>query len=155
MKFVDWLIAYAQTRSNFHLPGYMERFWLMRYGWQQIAIRLHHILCSDEDRAFHDHPWWYLTVILRGEYTEVKPQWDRSGLYLGESRQRYTAGTVLFRPAKSWHRLEVPEGETTWTLFITGPWSQKWGFMINPANKVRWEEYLNDPSREQIKGEDL
>src|ERR1700733_7651031 len=30
------------------------------------SIRVHHWLHSDDDRAFHDHPWWFWTLVLRG-----------------------------------------------------------------------------------------
>lgn len=140
----DWLIARAMRTPYRHLPGYMNRWWLLPYGQLGIAVRVHEILRSDDDRAFHDHPWPYLTIILRGGYTEVKPLWDKSGIYLGETRCFYGAGSWLFRPARSWHRLEIPSGLSTWTLFISGPKVQSWGFMLEPENKVYWREYLND-----------
>jgi hypothetical protein len=141
---VDALIEKSAETPWDVIPGYMERFWLVPYSrWRYLpAARVHHILRSDLDRHCHDHPWTYLTIILRGEYTEVTPQWDASGLYLGEQRRRHTAGSVLFRRFRSLHRLEVPKGTTTWTLFITGPYRQKWGFLVQPRNKVRYEEYL-------------
>lgn len=142
---VDWLIRWAMRTPYRHIPGYMERYWILPYKrFVPIAARLHHILRSDDDRAFHDHPWPYLTIILRGGYTEVRPVYDTDGIYLGESRQWRGAGTVLFRSAKSWHRLEVPEGETAWTLFITGPKRQRWGFMVAPEQKVYWRQFLGD-----------
>lgn len=58
-RFGDYLIARSAKTPYFHLEGYMERFWLLPYGWYVIAARVHHILKSDDDRAFHDHPWPY------------------------------------------------------------------------------------------------
>ena len=139
----DWLIERAMRTPFSHIPGYMERYWLIPYqegDRQQIAARIHHILRSDNDREFHDHPWPYLTVLLRGSYTEVTPVYDRSGIFVEERRVRYEQGSVLRRAAKSWHRLEVEPGQTVWTLFITGPYQQRWGFMLNPANKVYWRD---------------
>jgi hypothetical protein len=103
---------------------------------------VHHILRSDDDRAFHDHPWPYVTIILRGGYTEVTPEFDESGIYRGEARKWCGPGSVLFRKAKSWHRLELPVGKTAWTLFVTGKKQQRWGFMSNPAFKQDYREYL-------------
>lgn len=145
----DWLIERAIKTPFVHLPGYMNRYWLLPYGWfmkgktvLDFAARVHQILRSDSDRAFHDHPWPYMTIILRGGYWEMKPLFDRSGLYTGDSRTWYGPGSILFRSAKSWHRLEIPHGQTAWTLFVTLGYRQKWGFMPNPKWKIRYEEYL-------------
>lgn len=144
----DRIIARAMRTPYRHLPGYMERYWLLPYGRLPIAARVHHILRSDSDRVFHDHPWPYLTIILRGGYTETTPVYDESGIYNGTRSRWHGAGSILFRRAQSWHRLEVPEGVTTWTLFITGPKRQKWGFLREPDAKVYWRHYLNDYTSE-------
>jgi hypothetical protein len=34
-------------------------------------VYLHKIVRSDDDRALHDHPWWWLSVMLKGRYAEV------------------------------------------------------------------------------------
>jgi hypothetical protein len=144
---VDWLIARAKRTPYMHLPGYMNRWWLIPYG-RGPAVRIHEILRSDLPRSpdrptdFHDHPWPYLTIILRGGYTEVTPVYDRSGLYLGEKRKWYKPGSVLFRRARSWHYLETPEGQTATTLFITFGYARKWGFLLKPDHKMRYDEYF-------------
>ena len=142
-RIVAALIVRARRTPYTHLPGYMERYWLLPYAWWRPAARLHHILRSDNDRAFHDHPWTYITIILRGGYWEVQPVFDASGLFQGERRTWRGPGSVLFRRARSWHRLELPEGETAWTLFITFRYRQKWGFLVEPRHKVPHDEYLN------------
>lgn len=161
-RLADRLIARAQRTPYFHLSGYMDRWWLVPYRadlgdgtgpvtWRRpiakllqlfdIAIRVHIIKRSDSDRAFHDHPWPYVTVILRGGYWEVTPVFDASGLYQGDRRVWHGPGSVLFRDAKSWHRLELPQQATATTLFITGRWQQKWGFLPQPATKVYYKDY--------------
>ena len=146
-RIANWLIRRSMRTPYFHLEGYMDRYWLIPYNKFSPAVRIHHILRSDNDRAFHDHPWPYLTIILRGGYFEVKPMFDKSGLYIGDSRKWCGPGSVLFRRAKSWHRLEIPEGETAWTLFITGKYQQRWGFMINPRNKISYRDYEKETGR--------
>lgn len=80
----DWMasrvIAVAQKTPYTHLGDYMHRWWLAGQpkdsesaGW---AVRVHHILRSDHDRALHDHPWNNASLVLRGGYWEVTP-----GLY--------------------------------------------------------------------------
>lgn len=152
--FVDYLIKRSAATPYWHLEGYMERFWIMPYRYMRKhrnkpwhwhfwlpAVRLHHILRSDDDRHFHDHPWWFLTIILRGGYWEIKPVYHE-GIYTGESRTWYGRGSIRFCRATTWHRLEIPEGVDTWTLFTTGRWRQKWGFLINPDFKMYSKEYF-------------
>lgn len=148
------LIKKAKETPYTNIPGYMERFWLLPYAKWRPSARIHHILRSDDDRAFHDHPWPYLTVILRGGYFEVKPVYDKSGIYVGDSRKWYGPRSILFRRACSWHRLELPEGKTAWTLFITGRYVRKWGFMPNPSVKVEHTKYLNEPESPYLIGEE-
>jgi hypothetical protein len=149
----EWIIRRAMRTPYVHLAGYMERFWLIRIGrrgggesgpYPLIGARVHHILRSDSDRVFHDHPWPYLTIILRGGYWEVRPVLvDNVVSYT--VRTWHGAGSVLLRRANSWHRLELPEGQTAWTLFCTGPKVQHWGFLVG-RHKVGWRKYLGVPA---------
>ena len=160
MKIVDRIIQRAQRTPYFHLPGYMNRWWLVPYigagsatdigcgpvSWRRpiakmlqffgIAVRVHEILRSDAGRHPHDHPWWFVTIILRGGYIET--------VYNEQGKLRdvnyWGPGTILFRRASSWHRLTLPEQDSTWTLFITGPKSQTWGFNVK-GKKISHREY--------------
>lgn len=102
-----------------------------------IAVRVHHILRSDKGRDPHDHPWPYLTIILRGGYHETR--YNDEGVPV--AAKWYGPGSVIFRPAKSWHMLDLPPYDTCWTLFITGRKKQKWGFNVDGV-KVPYDEYL-------------
>lgn len=139
-RIIEWLIETAKKKPYFHLDGYMHRYWLVRetrFG----GIRIHHILRSDDDRAFHDHRGHFIAIILRGGYTEVTPNFNR-GMYFGQSRKYYGAGSVLFRKATAWHRLEIEPGTTVWTMFLIGPRIQEWGFLLLPYKKIHWRDYL-------------
>lgn len=103
-----------------------------------IAVRVHHILRSDAGRDPHDHPWPYVTVVLRGGYWEHRYADDTRLV----STRWHGPGSVLVRPANSWHMLEVPDGQTAWTLFMTGPKRPgTWGFLVRPGVKVDHHEY--------------
>lgn len=89
---------------------------------------VHQFLRNDEDRALHDHPWWNLSILLRGQYIEHTI--DAGGVH---RHTLYSAGDVKFRPPWAAHRVELmdgPNGEKlpSWSLFITGPVQRKWGF---------------------------
>lgn len=128
---IDRIVARARRTPYVHLEGYMERYWLFRTPW--LSCRLHVILASDDDRALHDHPWHYATVVLRGGYVEVRPRGPLTRVGIGRvldvERTWIAPGRVLFRRAESLHRLEVPRGQTCLTLFFHGPRRRTWGFL--------------------------
>jgi hypothetical protein len=126
-------------KTYFHLPGYMRRWWLREHGdhvpnrWW--SCRVHQILRSDDDRAFHDHPWNYMTIILNGGYTEHTP----------DGFKWYGPGSILFRSYQHRHRLVIPPGRECWTLFFMGRWRQTWGFFTEKG-KIPWKQYLAENS---------
>jgi hypothetical protein len=122
-----------------------------------LNVYVHKFLRSDDDRALHDHPWWFVSLILRGRYDEVTE--------MGVKRRQ--AGSVAYRPAEWRHRVrlvtetscqscegtgtgygavpdgrwmetdcgvcdgagEVAHGELScWTLIVTGRRARPWGF---------------------------
>jgi hypothetical protein len=92
----------------------------------------------------HDHPWPYFTLILAGGYYEWVPKmWN--GCKVGEVRKWRGAGHFRFCSATSYHRIELKEGVTPWTLFMPGPQTREWGFLV----RDRWihnDKYLQNKS---------
>jgi hypothetical protein len=125
-----------------------EGRWQKAAKWREqlypkFAIRIHHIQSGD-DRVFHDHPWNFATLILRGAYKETVPLTPEGGVRV---TTWHWAGTLRLVRASQWHYLsfqENPEllfGREAWTLFITFPKRQSWGFLVDGV-KVPWREYL-------------
>ena len=79
------LISVLGLKAYGHLDGYMERWWVVKAAEDKSrkAVRLHHILRSDRDRAMHDHPWENASLVLRGGYWEIAP---------GAYREAFEAG---------------------------------------------------------------
>lgn len=48
--------------------SYLRR-WVFNFGVG--SVRVHHWTGSDDSRHLHDHSWWFLTVVVRGGYTDV------------------------------------------------------------------------------------
>ncbi len=84
------------------------------------SVRVHHWLGPDDDRAYHDHPWWFLTLVIRGGYTDKNPDGD----------EHLTAGTVRYRPALHRHTV-VPDPGGAWTILLTGRPRRTWGFWLD------------------------
>jgi hypothetical protein len=100
---------------------YLHRWVFVAFGF---AIRVHHWIRSDDKRFKHNHPWSYLTFVLKGGYTDV---FDAYG---EERRQTLKTFSLAYRPKTHTHYVEVPKGGC-WTVLLTPPPSQKWGFFVN------------------------
>ena len=87
------------------------------------SVRVHHWLGPDDDRAHHDHPWWFVTFVVKGSYDDHTP----------EGVEHLPAGSVRFRPML--HRHYVVPTPSAWTVLITGPKRRRWGFW--PDGKFR------------------
>jgi hypothetical protein len=94
------------------------RRWVIDCG--PFAVRLHRWQASDDARAFHDHAWWFLTLVLWGSYVDVSPA----------ERDRLRLGSIRFRRADHQHTVEV-QRPGTWTLLITGRPRRRWGFWVD------------------------
>lgn len=113
---------------------YIQRWYLARKSSIKVLenLYLHKILRGDDDRALHDHPWWNISLILRGGYWEHMPV--NRVLYAARLDMRTRRvwrgpGRIVLRRADDAHRLELPEGgKPCWSLFLTGQKSREWGF---------------------------
>jgi hypothetical protein len=137
-----WL-SQALSRQPHQSIGAPDRPYLLR--WFLISpnrwcnVYLHRFIGSD-DPTPHDHPWNFLSIILRGSYVEDSP---------GEAPRRRRAGDVAFRRAEHRHRviLEPVLGATDGTerpcttLIITGPHRRPWGFWCAGELFIPWENF--------------
>jgi hypothetical protein len=80
------------------------------------SLRVHHWTGPDDDRAHHDHPWPFITLVIKGDYDDHSP----AGI------DRLHAGSVRFRRAEYKHYV-IPAPEA-WTVLVTGPKVRSWGF---------------------------
>lgn len=125
--------------------------YLIRYSLfscRFFAIKIHHILISDDDCP-HNHPWAFVTILLKGHYLEhrVIDKVENIGYkrftHKLKIAKRYSAGNILYRPANSIHRLVLDEGKTVRTLVITFKKVQDWGF-FTPRGFVGWRDYVQN-----------
>ena len=90
----------------------------------------------------HDHPWPYFTLILAGGYYEYTPIMS-FGKMIGETKHWRRPGHFRICSAFSYHRIELKEGVTPWTLFMPGPQTREWGFLVD--NKwIHNDNYLEE-----------
>ncbi len=139
MSFLNLLKRRPDRYIGGELNPYMRRWYLWpRNRWANNY--LNHIMRSDDDRALHNHPWCSVSIILSGGYREWTP----------EGSEVFTAGDVIFRGANYRHRIDLIHGRPAWTLFLTGPKVQNWGFFC-PKCFVPWQQFVN-PDNSDLTG---
>ncbi len=138
--FRRWRLLGFEYRSDLISHDYMRR-WVLRtpFGFM---LRLHHILRSDDDRHFHDHPMDFVSLILSGGYVECRPDRDP---------EIYRPGRLVFRRAEDLHYLKLIR-KSAWTLLITSYFRREWGFMtedgwISAGLYDGWKKYRSQRSR--------
>lgn len=128
---------------------YMHRYYIFLKDrkWFPFNVTLHKIVRSD-DPIMHDHPWPYLTIVLKGGYWEHTPLFDKQGKKFAEITIWRGPGSIIWRKAKEYHWLELDNEKPTTTLFFMGPQQREWGFLTGTkkgGNRwVRHDYYLND-----------
>lgn len=165
-RFATWCINRALRNPYEHLLNddgtpHAHRYWLFRIGsgkpngdgeiYPFFAVKVCHLV-SSEERIFHDDACHSLTVVLRGAICEFVPNqvdlWrDRirtvnryNGFdptdYRTSAGRLYVAGSVFRRKAWCWHFFTLPNGADAWTLSVTGPKRQMWGYLADGLVKV-------------------
>jgi len=144
---LNWFRKLVSGSPHFYIGGherpYMMRWWLLpRNPW--LNVYLHKFLRDDDDRALHDHPWWFISVMLRGRYVEI----------MDHTTNVRTAGTIAYRSATARHRITLDRDAggnpiPCWTLIITGPKVRTWGFHC-PKGFVPWHEFVDSTDNGNI-----
>jgi hypothetical protein len=109
---------------------YLIRYTIFTCRW--FSVKVHNILLSDYD-CLHDHPWTFITCILKGGYIENT---ETTSKYYGPA-------TILYRPANFKHSLNLLR--PAWTLVITFRKVREWGFWTR-TGWVHWRNYTSDNS---------
>lgn len=144
-----WLLDTPNRRPPDFVIGspdrpYLRRWWIIPRN-TIFNIYLHEFLRDDDDRALHDHPWFNLSILLRGDYVEWRALRGTDRL---RPRIRYV-GAVIARSPWTSHRISLLRGRPCWTLFITGPRLRQWGFHC-PRGWVHWKIFTDEQDSGQV-----
>jgi hypothetical protein len=94
------------------------------------GIWIHKLCRSDYERAQHDHPFGFVSIILKNGYKEVTD----GGILT------HKPGSILVRPAEWKHRVVI-DGKPSWNLLFVGRRRRRWGFF--PDGKWCWWRQYN------------
>lgn len=113
---------------------YLIRWRLIETPW--FGVFLHKICRPDHDRHMHDHPWPFVSFVLRGGYVEQVP----CGCTISCISAR-RAGSIIRHAATDLHRIHELLNGPAWTLVLIGRRCRDWGFQTE-TGWVQWQEYL-------------
>lgn len=149
-KLTKSLMAWCEKHGRvFEITGtagpddvYLIRYYVVRSKWFNLFI--HQFLRSDRD-DLHDHPWHFVTYLVKGAYTENK--WNEKTqqvdsvrrknypMLLGFSRPN-VQNRLIYRKATDQHQVVVDndlkreqKDQASLTLCLTGPTVREWGFI--------------------------
>ena len=112
---------------------YLDRLTLLTTPW--FSVKLHKIYRPDQQRDLHDHPWSFLSFVLRGSYVEDTPGGDKKCRWWN------------FKKAEDSHSIKSVSRSPVWTLVFCGRRRRIWGFQVDGVKRwLPWNEYekLND-----------
>lgn len=130
---------------------YMTRLYLLNTPWR--GWKVHWFQAPDPDSDCHDHPWWFVSLVLRGGYVEHR-QFISGGILLGEIVRYRGRFSIAFRRSRDVHTIRYVQPGTV-TFIMNGPKERSWGFWrtapIGPADQMEfipWREYLGVPKNQ-------
>lgn len=112
-----------------HLLGYLHRWTLCKIGL--LHVRLHRILSKDGTPFLHNHPFWYVSFVFSGGYTEQVLVDDRL------VEKQHVAPAVIIRKASTYHRITDVKGVCRTLFFAYG--NSSWSLRRHPLVKSDWD----------------
>lgn len=136
--------------EKFVVPHYDDPVdYLVRWRIVQtplFGIYLHKLGTSDPRDTLHNHPWPFISIVLRGSYTEqinCKP--DKC--YSRTNKVRF----VNVKRLRDWHWIESLERTPTWTLMFVGRRQRVWQYMDRDGKLTDYDKHrFNDEFLEAI-----
>lgn len=111
------------------------------FGHDRVGrVLLHRMDAPDPGIDLHDHPWWFVSIVLWGGYTELRAS-TREAPSLAQIADSYPIcerGVEMERRPLSVKTMRLDECHTIvelhrrrcWTLVIGGPRRRSWGFYM-------------------------
>ena len=109
------------------LEAHFVRYRLVQTPWFGLYA---HRFDNADVRTFHDHPWNFVSVILRGGYVEAQAVWDDTSFWPVDTKpRRLRAGSINRKRATELHYVARLLRKPTWTLVLVGRRQRKWGYV--------------------------
>jgi len=111
---------------------YITRLHLLKTPW--FAVCLHWLNKPDPEPYLHDHPVSFLSIILRGGYSETRVMDDEPAKIVKHNWFNFVRATPKDR-----HTIILVKPKTL-TLALMGPKVREWGFH-SEKGWILWKDY--------------
>jgi hypothetical protein len=118
---------------------YLVRLRIVQTPW--FGIYLHDIY--EPDRDPHNHPWSFISIILRGQYTELF--YHAPEVHASAPREQTWRRLSAHRMGRDTAHRIVDAAPGLKTLILTGPRRGGWGFFTRDGY-VAWQDYHEGPT---------
>jgi hypothetical protein len=120
-------------------PPYPDYLWRIRILQTPLfGIMLHKICLPDSRPTLHNHPWPFVSIVLRGGYVEFVP-----GPFYAKSN--YIRRINVKRFKNSFHWIAELDRNPTWTLVFVGRRRRTWGYLDRDGIFTLYNEHeFND-----------
>lgn len=108
---------------------YLSRLRIVQTPW--FALYLHRLDTADSRPTLHDHPWSFVSFILRGGYNEI-----RLDPHTLKNRRRFVRLINVMHLGDA-HYIETLHRTPTWTLLLVGPRRRTWGYWRRVSESSR------------------
>lgn len=136
-----WGIWTTMTLTNSDGELYLFRWRI--FQTPMLALYLHDIEQGDDiTDALHSHPFPFVSLILRGGYTELTASPQGTDLGLIEERIHMRGALNIFpRGTKRVHTITASLPKTK-TLVLAGRRRDSWGWFVDGEGLIHWSEFL-------------
>lgn len=110
---------------------YLSRLRLIQTPW--FGVYLHRFDGPDSRDTLHDHPWSFVSFILRGGYEERREY--------GGPLHRVTRINV--KRATDLHYIDHLLRTPTWSLMLVGPRRRTWGYRDRDGTWTAYDAHLH------------
>lgn len=123
--------------------NYLTRWRLVQTPW--FGFYLHRFDAPDSRPTLHDHPWPFLSIMLRGGYVERRL--DPQTLEVDE---HHTVRHLNWMPAFGAHSIMRLLRTPTWSLVLVGRRARIWGYvepyvMEQDQGLMLWQRFDRHP----------
>lgn len=102
---------------------YLWRLRIIATPWFGVFL---HKLCTPDPRAvLHNHPWPFMSIVVKGGYTECVPS-EIPGIY---AQSKIVKRFNVKRFNNSYHWIDRLHKTPTWTLVFVGRRRRVWGYL--------------------------
>lgn len=154
LKIINKIIFRNGTRNNgpkwafmegFRVPDlkdpskdYLWRLRILQTPW--FGIYLHKLCGPDERASLHNHPWAFISFVLKGGYMEFVP-----GPFYAKSRYIKRVNVKRFgskkNPLSSFHWIAELDRTPTWTLVFVGRRRRVWGYLERDGIFIEYDKH--------------